>query len=416
MSSDNTAHELDAKSETGSEAGSDSSSVVYDHEPFENFQSRVLELCQTVLGFANGGVSIERMHGGGFNRIIGVSVSSNEGATLSQYVVRVPRFEAAQLEFELAPLRLLSQRKSILTPDVVAFDTTGRNVLESPYMLQTRIPGSSLFLTYPDVSHATKCAIAKELGKVYSELLSINSVTAGRLRLSPSHESLTIQPFHNPEITATAHYQEGPAAQTTFDMLRASLDHQMELAAAQGPNQSFRISFFDQFIAAASEMNALGVLDGNYYSLCHLDLEPRNILVRDPTPNQPHAISGILDWDSAVFAPPLMSCSPPMWLWAWNDEDEEDELLANDAPLTAELCQLKQLFEHAAGPIYRRYAYDAQYRLARKIIRFTIDGLRSNEDLISAETVLEEWNQVRTSLEGVKGALGQPQIGSILAT
>lgn len=36
-----------------------------------------------------------------------------------------------------------------------------------------------------------------------------------------------------------------------------------------------------------------------------------------------------------------------MWLWAWNDEDEEDERLANDTPPTPELRELKQLFDHA---------------------------------------------------------------------
>jgi hypothetical protein len=52
-------------------------------------------------------------------------------------------------------------------PDVVTFDTTSQNVLESPYMTQTRIPGSSLYPAYPDLPHEIKCAIAKELGNVY---------------------------------------------------------------------------------------------------------------------------------------------------------------------------------------------------------------------------------------------------------
>jgi thiamine kinase-like enzyme len=134
-----------------------------------------------------------------------------------------------------------------------------------------------------------------------------------------------IQPFKNTGTDATVPYENGPAAQTTSEMLRAILEHKRELAAAEGPNQSFRVSFFDSFITMASEMSALGVLGENYYCFCHLDLEPRNILVSPPSPNQPQAITGILDWDSAFFAPPFMSCSPPMWLWPWNDEDEEDE-------------------------------------------------------------------------------------------
>lgn len=80
----------------------------------------------------------------------------------------------------------------------------------------------------------------------------------------------------------------------------------------------------------ASEMNVFGVLDENYFCLCHLDLEPRKTLASAPSLTQPQAITGVLDWGSALFGPPLMSCSPPMWLWAWNDEDEEDERLANN--------------------------------------------------------------------------------------
>ncbi|TAQ90605.1 hypothetical protein B7494_g1058 [Chlorociboria aeruginascens] len=279
------------KSEVESE--SDSSTVFYDHEPFETFSARGLELCQTVPAPSNSQISIERMHEGGFNRIIGVSITTNESLAVSQYILRIPRFEVAQLNRDLAPLQLLH-------------------------------------------------------------------------------------------------------------MLRAILEHKRELAIAEGPNQSFRVSFFNSFIITASEMSALGVWDENYYCLCHLDLEPRNILASPPAPTQPQAITGILDWDRAIFGPSLMSCSPPMWLWAWNDEDDEDERLANDNPATPELRELKQLFEHAAGPTYRRFAYGAQYRLALKLMRFAIDGLQSNEDLTSAELLLAEWVEVQRSLKLAK--------------
>lgn len=88
-----------------------------------------------------------------------------------------------------------------------------------------------------------------------------------------------------------------------------------------------------------------------------------------------------------------------MWLWAWSDEDSEDERLANDTPPTPELRELKQLFEDAAGLTYSRFAYGVQYRLARSLMRFAIDGLRSNEDLIGAESLLHEWAAVQTSLK-----------------
>lgn len=67
-------------------------------------------------------------------------------------------------------------------------------------------------------------------------------------------------------------------------MLHGNLEYKKELAIAEGPNQLFRVSFFNQFITTASEMSALGLLDENYYCLCHLDLEPHNILVKASSP------------------------------------------------------------------------------------------------------------------------------------
>lgn len=351
---------------------------------------------------SNGKISMERMHGGGFNRIIGVSITTSESPAISQYILRIPRFENARLDHDLAPLQLLRQRSKIKIPDIVTFDTTRLNVLESPYMIQTRIPGSSLFPAYPNLPFKMRCAIAKELGEVFFELLSIRSVTAGKLTLSPAQGALVVQPFVNTETDATVPYEDGPAVLTPSDMISAILQHKKQLAVAEGPNQSFRASFFDSFLKTASEMSALGILDENYYCLCHLDLEPRNILVSPPSPTQPQAINGILDWDSAIFGPPFMSCSPPMWLWAWNDEDEEDERLANEEPSTPDLRELKQLFEDAAGPTYRRFAYGAQYRLARTLMRFAIDGLQSNEDLTNAELLLAEWDKLQVSLKLAK--------------
>lgn len=99
--------ESEVESELELESESDSSTVVYDHESFETFKARVLELCQTVLAPSSSQISIERLRGGGFNRIIGISIISNESPAASQYILRVPRFEAAQLDRDLAPLQLL---------------------------------------------------------------------------------------------------------------------------------------------------------------------------------------------------------------------------------------------------------------------------------------------------------------------
>ncbi|QKX56265.1 uncharacterized protein TRUGW13939_03366 [Talaromyces rugulosus] len=132
-------------------------------------------------------------------------------------------------------------------------------------MIQTRIPRSPFFPAYPDMTHEMRCLIAKELGKVYSELHSTRSVTAGKLTLSPSQTSLMIQPFDNAEPDGIVPYENGPATQSTFDMLRAILDHKKELAVALGPNQSIRVSFFEPRNNPASTPSRFTSSAASYY-------------------------------------------------------------------------------------------------------------------------------------------------------
>ncbi|PSS07128.1 hypothetical protein M430DRAFT_23281 [Amorphotheca resinae ATCC 22711] len=145
-----------------------------------------------------------------------------------------------------------------------------------------------------------------------------------------------------------------------------------------------------------SELDSDGWLGSNQNSLCHLDLAPRNILV-NPAPDdaQVFEISAILDWDSAVFAPSFMSCAPPLWIWAWNDD--EDERTADNDPPTPELRQLKHLFDNAAGSDYVYFAYEPPYRLARRLVYFAIHEIGYNEEVKKASEMLKEWADMRRS-------------------
>ncbi|KIX05260.1 uncharacterized protein Z518_06132 [Rhinocladiella mackenziei CBS 650.93] len=101
-----------------------------------------------------------------------------------------------------------------------------------------------------------------------------------------------------------------------------------------------------------SEPGADGWFSGNHISLCHLDLAPRNILAGLMGDGQSPQITAIFGWDSTVFALSFMSCAPPLRVWAWNNEEDEDERTANDDPPPVESRQLKSYFEEAAGLDY----------------------------------------------------------------
>ncbi len=82
------------------------------------------------------------------------------------------------------------------------------------------------------------------------------------------------------------------------------------------PRSAPLATFWPEFTRIAQELALGGWLDDRQYSLAHLDLAPRNILV-DLTafPNTSRrVITGILDWDSAVLAPRFLSCYPPLWI------------------------------------------------------------------------------------------------------
>ena len=61
-------------------------------------------------------------------------------------------------------------------------------------------------------------------------------------------------------------------------------------------------------------MDDTGFLCDDGYSRCHLDLNaaPRNVMVNIQADGSA-AITGILDWDSAVFGPKFVGCAPPIY-------------------------------------------------------------------------------------------------------
>ncbi|KAI1501895.1 hypothetical protein F5X99DRAFT_408512 [Biscogniauxia marginata] len=166
--------------------------------------------------------------------------------------------------------------------------------------------------------------------------------------------------------------------------------------AKYGDNIIDRI-YMDQLCTMASELDVDGWLSDVPISLAHRDFGPHNILVNVDTDKQLPIISAVLDWDSAVLVPMFLACTPPIWLWGWKIDEEEDERTANDIPPTPEARELKQIFEDAAGPDYIRFAYRPEYRLARQLCTFALDGMASNERLREAGDMFTEWKQIRQS-------------------
>lgn len=255
-------------------------------------------------------------------------------------------------------------------------------------MVQNRLPGGSAFSQYPSLGHEQKCILALEMGRVYREMTKAQSHNAGYL-VFPSGEwsiQIHVAPFQPKDSHESWLYRcrdpTIPAKDLMLSLFRAQTDHRNKVA---------RTIDVEVFQIMAEELAEDGWLDNIPNCLSHLDLFPHNILIHhDAAPHMP-VLSAILDWDSAVLAPVFMCCVPPMWIWVWIGDEQEDEFRANDEPITAENQVLKHIFEIAAGPVYMRFAYETPYRLARRLMTFAIETRDSAYEVRDTIVMCEEW-------------------------
>ena len=423
--------ELENQDEDHSDEESDSSTLVYDHEQFETFQIKVLDFALTHWnGVDRDDIKVSRMKGGGYNRVIGISIKAasekvrymtsiahlpsfnstaridgipietdSEQENILDYILRIPRFEEPRLDQDVAALLYVRQLGNIPVPEIVTFDETPENKLGGPYMVLERLPGTNLLYTFPDLDQSQKIRVATELGQIFKRMLSKKTPVAGKLILparmtgaEPKIDEFPLIPLFQLDSPTTDHLQ---ANLTTKELLSRMFEEHKLRDLRQDPFDILGSWLQDQFMAMTNELHEDGWFASNAISLCHLDFEPRNILVDATRDAARPIISGILDWDSAVLAPSFMSCAPPLWIWVWLDDEDEDERIANDVPPTEEGRSLKKAFEEAAGPEYVRYAYPSAYRLARRLVRFAIDGMCSTEHLREAKEMLKEWTELR---------------------
>ena len=371
---------------------------------------------------------IHRLRGGGFNRVIGITIKYPTDDEPTQLILRVPRFEDVRHDREVAVLRFIRHYTTIPVPDVKYVDFTCDNPLKQCYVIQNRIPGSDLQhhtepTFYPDLKHEQKCTFAKEFALILRKLHDIIHPFPGLIEASagsgndqkftvrhfdintvfgykPEPDLNTELPFFQvrPFVKDWEQSETSPVEQSTYYFMAAQFGRWRALQLRRDPAIIRWSNTYERLVTMADEMETLGFLGNNENCMCHLDLlgSPRNIMV-DIQSDDSLSITGILDWDSAVFAPRFVGCTPPMWLWAWNSEEDEDERHANDTPTTPENCEIKKIFEETVGDRFLTYAYKPEYRLARELFRFAKSGITSSTEIDEIEELLKEWNGIYDS-------------------
>lgn len=419
-------------------ASSESSSTVWGHESFVHFQPKASAFARSIVwphSNPKDEITVERLRGGGYNRIIGLTLIPSAGALPDEgapdggapdsqdvktpsseatirYILRIPRAQYTKVDDDVAALLFVHQllngspeMPKIPVPKVILFDWTSDNCLESHFMVQTRLRGRPLLDVYPELSHEQKRRVARELGQVFRRMFAVSSTQAGKLVLPDDDRTLDaelhVAAWEDPEdglylpegprtVRKSTPYRSGPATESILDVLKPIFQEGRDKSV---PQDGYVADRFGQFCNMVTEMDAAGYFKklDRHFTLSHLDLEPRNILAVPASDTDSPIITGILDWDSAILGPAFMTCSPPMWIWHWTGDEEGDERMANDEPSSHEQRELKAEYEASAGMEYMQYAYHPAYSIARRIVRYAIYYEHDAEDMAKIDILLEEW-------------------------
>ena len=422
---------------------SQTSTIANDQTPFVEFSVQVRELCHVVwpssskerrtngsgkrllgvLRSKKAGRSkqqpppqqeflIERMTGGTFNRIVGITMIGAGHSANTQMILRVPRMEwLSTPEREVAVLRYIRQHTSIPVAEVLAFDYSSNNPIQSPYVIQTRLPGMSLYTAAKQRELTTEhwCTIAREIGRKMLSLQNITNPTPGLIEACTNEDgshSFSVCPFDiksaydvnwrqkvaevtaEEKETALRNYEK-----STLMFLATQFGRWRAVELRREPQGILYWDFMHRLMDAASQMDRVCCLGDDTNCLAHLDLAARNTMVEFPTDGS-LKVTGVLDWDSAVFAPKFMSCAPPFWLWADEDDtefDQNDESKANETPTKSHNQEIKRAFEETVGEDFLLYSYQPQFRLARRLFHIALTGNTGNMELDSIESFLADW-------------------------
>lgn len=429
------------------------STLKYDQEPFDQYQSRVNKLCHllwpsapqvgqrrhTVSGngakarildavkvkkwrrlqsYASESVyTIERLTGGTYNRIIGIRVDNIGTKEHRHFILRVPRANMAEfsyIEREVAIMRFVRQKTTIPVAEIISFDPTNNNPLDSGYVIQRRLPGVCLHTVWDNLTHEQRCNIAKEIGRTILALQEVKHSFPGLVDACPEvvgYQRLIVRPF---DIVSPhdVNWKQKISKTVSDDAIDTTTDGPLQWFGTQfgrwlahellaDPSAILYWDYQVHFVEAAKQMDALGFLGDGQNCLCHFDLAARNVLV-DILPDGSPAISGIVDWDSAVFAPTFVSCAPPSWLWTNPGRYDAEGNEANVTPTTAEQEEIKELFDEVVGFDWTWLAYRPGFRLARELFHFAQRGLPDGEASKKADRFLEEWAALYDTLMNPK--------------
>lgn len=224
----------------------------------------------------------------------------------------------------------------IPVPKLIAYDCTKDNLFRNEYILMERIPGQSLEDVLDDLPAEKRLKIAKELGEIVNSLRRVTSRDAGYIQASKSqkwrayvypshtlpHIHTDIIPFGIDSDHLSASDQIAKDSHLSVrEVLKGAWTRRLDKHIQDHPqDKATGVEFRNLWDMAQRRIDGGKVLDTGEFCLWHGDLFPRNIMVDvEASP----MITGIIDWDEAVYAPILITAVAPFWLWLPRDVDDE---------------------------------------------------------------------------------------------
>lgn len=378
-----------------------------DTEPLEILQPKLTELCQSIgLGVPN---SVAELACGSFNRVISLAF---DGEDDPEYVIRIPHYpledEVDTIKDQVTLLNHLAQRLPVAR--VIAYDAGIDNPIRSQYTVQTRIPGLPVAEVYGALPYEERLQFVDRVVAIVSKIESIRFESAGRL-VAPANfpetsskaptlgSAVQLMPFRLGLIGTSAEVPLS-AAVSLKDLMFTMIDA-WALEDAFAPPFSGLQAKWKNLRRVAEEMLAMGMLESNIDEnlLWHWDLAAQNILIEKQ--DAVWTVTGIIDWDSAISVPRVLSRRPPKWLWRFHDDPTGWDGNYDDLPpreLTDEESSIKRRFDRGmlqvphGGDKHMNEAY-GEGVWVRRLSRFALKGFGDSQDWKRYEVFVREWGQ-----------------------
>ncbi|KAF1952785.1 hypothetical protein CC80DRAFT_552048 [Byssothecium circinans] len=317
-----------------------------------------------------------------------------------RYMLRFPYHDKhCWMEYEVAIISFLNTHFPLApVPKIVNHSLTSENELGLRYMIQTRLPGSTVQDVYRTLNTTQKITFAWDFGCVLKELGSKSWPCSGDLNPNSDVNDPSFLPPDIPSIKPRcskgelSKIQQPQKPQTTLQYILSTFERQYS-RTNESACSPFHASRFPKIATALAELGLLND-EGNY--IVHHSLHERNILV-DITSSTTARVGGIIDWDSSSFQPAFMQCRPPQWLWGHPfPRSCRDERIRYTQPDAKDKQSIRNAFVWAVGERWMRLAYTPEYRIARVVLLKGINGFEEGECGCQwAKNTLEKWNAMR---------------------